>query len=274
MAKNLAPKFTTKIIDTLSKRAANWCSNPECRVLTAGPSEIPEKSVNIGEAAHIYGAKAGAARYQVDMSDTARSEITNAIWLCRNCHKLVDNDPVRFPAELLFNWRNVHENYVIQQIGTHNDHLRAQISEKEIADFSMESPLARQIIHDRPDFWEYSLTSELLRDYLKNSLRTWNDLQRGLYVKDFSVVGEHEFGSWLRLKLRELSDLLAVLGPLYTRELTIAWGEVSVPGNPIEIRHICKLIQDAAERLVRYEEDVKFVHAPEEFDGVIDMMAG
>jgi hypothetical protein len=39
------------------------------------------------------------------MRPEQRRGIENAIWLCQNHAKLVDNDPVRFPAPLLREWR-------------------------------------------------------------------------------------------------------------------------------------------------------------------------
>ena len=88
-------RFKQSVIVTLAKRAANRCSNPNCGAITSGPTEEPNGSVNVGEAAHIYGANPGSARYDPDMTSTDRSAITNAIWLCSNCHKLVDDDPIK-----------------------------------------------------------------------------------------------------------------------------------------------------------------------------------
>jgi hypothetical protein len=266
----MAPDFGKSVIETLAKRAANWCSNSECRILTSGPSDSPDKAINIGEAAHIYGAKKGSARYRDDMTDTSRSEITNGIWLCRNCHKLIDNDSHRFSAELLFEWRNVHESYVISLVGTPNDNLRLQLSEKEILPFSDDSPRARQIVHDRPDLWEYSLTAELLSGYLKSSLRKWRDLKRGLYVKDLEQIDELDVFNWLSAKMNEIVGLIESLEQLYARELHEAWGLPGESGDPLEIKHVCKLIQDASERLVRWEEEVRFIHTSEIFDRLLE----
>src|ERR1700761_764747 len=102
-------KFSSETVLTLSRRAALLCSNPDCKTLTTGPAEQTTGSINIGEAAHIYGRTAASARHKADLSLAELSDITNGIWLCRNCHKLIDNDPVRFPPELLFEWRRLHE---------------------------------------------------------------------------------------------------------------------------------------------------------------------
>lgn len=82
-------RFKQAVIVTLAKRAANRCSNPDCGAITSGPSDDRAGSVNVGEAAHIYGAHPGSARYEELMDSVDRSDITNAIWLCGNCHKLV-----------------------------------------------------------------------------------------------------------------------------------------------------------------------------------------
>ena len=73
------PKFGAKTVQTLARRAANICSNPDCRRTTTGPAEEPTKAINIGEAAHIFGANPGSKRFRLEMSGRARSEITNAI---------------------------------------------------------------------------------------------------------------------------------------------------------------------------------------------------
>lgn len=84
-------RFRRADINILAKRSANICSNPDCRALTSGPAEEAAKSVSVGEAAHIYGAEPGSARYDEAMGAPSRADITNAIWLCCNCHKLIDS---------------------------------------------------------------------------------------------------------------------------------------------------------------------------------------
>lgn len=98
----MKPDFNKKTIDTLAKRAAYKCSNPDCRVVTVGPNSDTTKSTVIGEAAHIFGARPNSKRYCTRMTDAARAEITNAIWLCRNCHKLIDMDENLYTSEVLF----------------------------------------------------------------------------------------------------------------------------------------------------------------------------
>ena len=56
MAKPQRDDFPQRIITKLRGRVAHRCSNPDCRVPTSGPHhEDPEKSISVGEAAHIRG---------------------------------------------------------------------------------------------------------------------------------------------------------------------------------------------------------------------------
>lgn len=84
---------------------------------TAGPTVERSKAVNIGVAAHITAASAGGPRFDASMTADDRSDIDNAIWLCQNCAKLVDNDPFRFTAELLRAWKLAAEATALAAIG-------------------------------------------------------------------------------------------------------------------------------------------------------------
>lgn len=97
--------FNEPIKRALAARVATLCSNPDCRALTSGPHEDAGKAVNLGVAAHITAAAAGGPRYDAGLTAEQRSSAENAIWLCQNCAKLIDNDPVRFPVAVLRAWK-------------------------------------------------------------------------------------------------------------------------------------------------------------------------
>jgi len=103
------PDFLRKTVEELAKRAAQTCANPVCRKPTSGPHSDASRSVVVGEAAHIRGARPGSARYDPEMTDEERANPANGIWLCRECAKLIDTDPKRFPVGLLEDWKKTHE---------------------------------------------------------------------------------------------------------------------------------------------------------------------
>jgi tetratricopeptide (TPR) repeat protein len=101
---------TTKRI--LAKRAGEKCSI--CSVLTSKPNiSVDERFVNLGEAAHIKGQKLDQHnRYDPLMTVKERSHISNAIWLCKSCHKEIDSDSIKFTPPFLIETKRVHENKV------------------------------------------------------------------------------------------------------------------------------------------------------------------
>jgi tetratricopeptide (TPR) repeat protein len=97
--------FTPRTRKVLAERVAVRCSNPDCQQTTSGPNSNPEKSMNIGVAAHITAAAPGGERYDDSLSNEERKSAENGIWLCQTCAKLVDNDPARYPVEVLYEWK-------------------------------------------------------------------------------------------------------------------------------------------------------------------------
>jgi hypothetical protein len=101
--------FKPEVKDVLAKRVGMRCSNPNCRQPTSGPQEHPARVLNIGVAAHITAASPNGPRYDKSLSPESRGSIENGLWLCQNCAKLVDNDDLRYPVDLLRRWKALSE---------------------------------------------------------------------------------------------------------------------------------------------------------------------
>jgi len=102
-------EFSAPIRKALAERVAYLCSNPICRKLTIGPKSDGLSSVKTGIAAHITAAALGGPRYDPTLTPEERKSISNGVWLCGDCSKLVDSDEARFPADLLQTWRTSTE---------------------------------------------------------------------------------------------------------------------------------------------------------------------
>lgn len=267
-------RFPASVVATLAKRAANKCSNPDCRALTSGPTEEPSGSVNVGEAAHIYGASPGSARYDADMVSADRSAITNAIWLCCNCHKLVDDDEQRYPAGLLFEWQREHERWVSAQVGKAGAELRRRYEDRHLEEFGSLSYLAERLILEKPDLWEYQLTAEVLRFEMAPILRRWDALKRGLYMRPTLRLSGQEFTSFMVGKTEEATAISGAFDQLINNEFAKAWGEPGVPGDEAEIIHVCRLYAEMCQSALAWEEAVRFVSTDEYFDKVRNLLPG
>ena len=77
----------------------------------------PTKTLNVGVAAHISAASEGGPRYNGALKSDERTHPNNAIWLCQNCAKIVDNDVAKYPATVLNRWKRAAETMALLRIG-------------------------------------------------------------------------------------------------------------------------------------------------------------
>lgn len=267
----MSPDFNQKTVDTLAKRASYKCSNPECRTSTVGPNADPSKSTLIGEAAHIHGARPQSKRYVSTMTDAARAEITNGIWLCRNCHKLIDSDDARYTGNILFAWRELHENFILSELGSATDKLLLEQKSELLSAFNGYPSIIHRIVLDKPDGWEYRLAAELLRYFNAPYFRRIQDLQDGCYVKPRVYIEESNALNWISQRMGEAVNTAKPIEKLLPR-LVLSFGRPGEPGDLQEIHHICSLIKDYIAEAVKYEESLYFSSVPDKAKRAIELL--
>lgn len=267
-------RFKQAIVATLAKRAANRCSNPDCGAITSGPSNDPQRSVNVGEAAHIFGAHPGAARYDPDMISADRAEISNAIWLCATCHKIVDDDPGKYPPGILFEWQRAHESNVAALVGKAGAEIRKRYEARHLEEFGRLSYLAERIILEKDPLWEYRLTAEVLRFEMAPVVRRWNALKRRLYLKRTSRIGFDDSLAWIASRIDEVQAIATAFGELVNVEFARAWGEPGIAGNEADIISTCRLFSEMCQSALDWEECVRFVAVNDVFSEVQSLFVG
>jgi hypothetical protein len=114
----------------LAARVNHRCSNPDCGAPTSGPQVERGKALNVGVAAHIRGAASGGPRFVATMTPQERADISNGVWLCQTCAKLVDNDQTRFTATVLQTWKVAAEQAALEEIGKTSPRRDAVIVDK------------------------------------------------------------------------------------------------------------------------------------------------
>lgn len=97
--------FHPRVKEDLRRDVGGYCSAPFCGVQTAVFDRSSRKDRLTGDAAHICGAKPGAARYWDLPEGMNRHGYENGIWLCAVCHRMVDNSADLFPAQMLDEWK-------------------------------------------------------------------------------------------------------------------------------------------------------------------------
>ncbi|MGA9367780.1 MAG: HNH endonuclease [Steroidobacteraceae bacterium] len=71
--------------------------------------EIVHGEAVVGEVCHIKAARPDGPRYAPDQSTTDRHGYDNLILLCRNHHKVIDDDPEAYTVERLDRMKADHE---------------------------------------------------------------------------------------------------------------------------------------------------------------------
>lgn len=100
--------FTDNTKRILAKCAGEKCSL--CGIGTSKPKSDEQDFINLGEAAHIRGNKEGNHnRYDKNMTDEERKDISNGIWLCRTCHKKIDSDDKKYTPDYLMKAKKEHQ---------------------------------------------------------------------------------------------------------------------------------------------------------------------
>ncbi len=268
----MAPDFSKNTIDTIAKRASYICSNPDCRKNTIGPNSDIRKSTSIGEAAHIYGARKKSKRFNPKMTDITRSEITNAIWLCRNCHKLIDTDEIKYSSKLLYQWREKHEEYVALTLGNTTEKINYENLNETLKEFNNYPIIIKRIIIDKPDFWGYRLTAELMRFFNDPIFRKLQDLEDGLYIKEPEHISMDKAFNWTHDLLNEMPRLVDPAIQLLER-LSMSWGQPNKDVNLNEIHHITKLISDYLKYVISFEEKIRFTIVPDEYVKIVTLFS-
>lgn len=170
--------FDVKIAEMLAYRSAYICNNPDCNTLTVGPAlNDPSLKLKLGEAAHIIGEKPKAARYENIGADKL-SSIENGIWLCANCHTMIDKiDGKEFPKQEIYEWKNKHEKMISMLLKTHKSPVPLLVKQTEnfataqyLVDYlSDKAVLFQQTIYENPEHVFLSLDN--IRVFISHEIK-------------------------------------------------------------------------------------------------------
>ena len=99
-----------------TKRQILAASGNQCAVPNCGEQifDLDHQTI-LGKIAHIRAASAGGPRFDPDQSNEDRNGFDNLIALCGKHHDLIDDNPGRYPVELLLHWKSEHEARIADQ---------------------------------------------------------------------------------------------------------------------------------------------------------------
>jgi hypothetical protein len=157
--------------------------------------------------------------------------------------------------------------------------IAAEAGEQEQRDYLArlyreESPAALQLAVDRPRFWEYLLTIELIRDKLRRTRQHLSELEEGIVYIPTKIVELTRLPTWLRERTGDILSLIDVLQNIVLKKIPSSWGPEGQPGDPEKILRTCNLLWDACKGLLEWEREVARTEFPDEFDDLRLQMRG
>ncbi len=115
--------FTIGTKRIIAQRVNYICSNPNCVALTSSYNNDQSKSTLTGECAHINTGSDSGPRPS-DKSVKYLKSAANAIWLCSNCHTLVDGDESAYSVDELIRWKQNTEERIRRWIERNDSPFR------------------------------------------------------------------------------------------------------------------------------------------------------
>lgn len=265
-------RFSASTVRQLLERASSKCSNPQCRRATHGPAGDDVGSVNIGVAAHIYGANPGSARYDSRMKPEERSTITNGIWLCNGCAKLIDDDERTFTVSVLYEWKRIHEDEIRKALGYahgENETLR-RISSA----FVHESGPILQIALDKPQHWEWLLFIHMWRDRSTRIRTRHGLLLRGLLYRPVRIVHGSDFAVWMKGMFCNLRNVVAMLSEIISVEIPKGIGPDGQPGDEFATLEAMQHLEACFEALLAIDMEAYYARWDDPIDHLRSMWHG
>lgn len=140
-------------------------------------------------------------------------------------------------------------------------------------EFVSESRKAISLIQERPPFWEYLLTCELLDQAVASGKRRLDELNGGLVYRPVESVSDDEAMPRIQKLITDLINISSSLDPAL-KQIPPTWGPPGVTGNPVEIRNACERIASLINGAVDWETAIRFIRVADEFCPVFESLRG
>ena len=128
---------------------------------------------------------------------------------------------------------------------------------------------AAKIEIEKPKFWEYKLTVEILQENIGPIVEESKRLQQRTYTNDlWRTISPQEALNWCQARLDEVPKITEGFATLVNDRLPASWGPPGQPGNAIEIKQACEGLAECARRVLAWKETVKFTLLPTAFSDV------
>ncbi len=140
--------------------------------------------------------------------------------------------------------------------------------------FIEETERSQYLALERPDYWEYLLTEELLRSKLTIVRNKLADIESGLVFSRKQSMRGKEFVDRIGSRLADLIALIKMLTILLQEKIVSSWGKPGISGDAETIKEVVDQIIDGCNELVSWEIEIRSLELPEAFHRIRDLMHG
>lgn len=128
--------------------------------------------------------------------------------------------------------------------------------------FASESAEIRELVRDKPRYWEFLLTSQMLSSRLVAVRKRFEGVQSGRIHTPTRKVTTKEFIDLAASRVHDL-ELLAGAMQAQVKEIHGAWGLPGEPGDPTAIKTAVDELVDLCGHLISWEQDLRSIQPPE-----------
>jgi len=154
---------------------------PDCRkeLVLKGSTKVPSQNVVIGENCHIVAKNKKEARWDSILTPAERDRYPNLILLCRNHHKIIDQDPSEWPIEKLHQIKSEHELWVETKFADSSEKISNQIY-SDLINLATESLL----LSHWDWFSDHAVRFLLSEEFVDGADRFWLKVQKTVWPKE------------------------------------------------------------------------------------------
>lgn len=143
-----------------------------------------------------------------------------------------------------------------------------------LKEFENESELAKSIALEKPDYWEYKLTVELLRTRIKQVEKKFNELDNGLFFTKLIRPTSFDYFKSISPRFGDLNNLVQLMGKIVNDEFSKSWGPPGIAGNPYEIKEVADKFYAACVSAFDWELEMSSYDPPDDFKYLNSLMKG
>lgn len=145
---------------------------------------------------------------------------------------------------------------------------------ENLYDLANENIEVKRLAREKPSYWEFLLSAELLKSRLAEINRSYAELEKGLVFTKAKRLSLKEFSDWLFTSMTDFKRIISIFKIAFEQELIKSYGEPGVSGNVIEIKAAVDKIASICKELLGWEYELQGIVPPLEVSNITELMKG